>query len=67
MALEDKVKKAAGAAAAVAVLVSVKRSLEHNEVESVSLAGIPLFSRDDKGNPRIFGIPLRRRRAPRAK
>ena len=66
MAIEDKVKKAAGAVAAVAVLVNVRRNDVYNEVDSVTLAGISLFSRDGNGNPRLLGIPLRRRRAPRA-
>jgi hypothetical protein len=67
MALIDKAKKAAGAAAGVAVLVNVTRNDVHNEVDRVTLAGVPLFTRDEKGKPFLFGIiPLRRRKAPRA-
>jgi hypothetical protein len=66
MGLEDKAKKVAGVVAGVAVLVNVRRNDLHDEVDLVSLAGVPLFSRDEKGNPRLFGIPLKRRRAPRA-
>lgn len=61
----EKVTKAATVAGGIAALVTVTRSAEHNEVETVTLAGVPLFSRDLDGNPRIFGIPFRRRRAPR--
>ncbi len=61
------VKKAAGLAAAVAAVVSVQKNDVHDEVDRVSLAGIPLFTRNDAGKPFLFGlIPLKRRKAPRA-
>lgn len=66
MGIVDKGKKAAGAAAAAAALVNITINDVHNEVERVTFAGIPLFKRDDKGNPRILGIPFKRRRPPRA-
>lgn len=66
MKVIDKVKQAAGTAAGVAVLVTVQRNDVFNEIDVVRFAGIPLFKRDDKGNPSILGIRFRRRRAPRA-
>lgn len=61
-----KLKKAAGAASAVAVLVNVTRNDIYDEVDRVTFAGLPIFQRDQAGNPRIFGIRFRRRRGPRA-
>ncbi len=66
MGIIDKGKKAAGAAAAVGALVNVQVNDVHHEVDRVSFAGIPLFSRDDAGNPRVLGIRFKRRKAPRA-
>ncbi len=61
------VKKAAGLAAAVAAVVNVRKNDMHDEVDRVTLAGIPLFTRNDVGKPYLFGlIPLKRRKAPRA-
>ena len=61
------VKKAAGVAAAAYAVISVRRNDVHNEVDRVSLAGIPLFTRDEVGKPYLFGfIPLKRRKAPRS-
>lgn len=64
--LVQKVTKAAGTAAGVWAMVNVTVNDVHHEVDRVTFAGIPLFKRDDKGNPRILGIPFKRRRAPRA-
>jgi diadenosine tetraphosphate (Ap4A) HIT family hydrolase len=64
--LIQKATKAAGAAAGVAALVNVQMNDVHHEIDKVSFAGIPLFKRDDKGNPSILGIRFRRRRGPRA-
>ncbi len=66
MGIIDKRKKAAGVASAVAAVVSWQMNDVHHEVESVRLAGIPLFKRDAEGNPRVLGIKFRRRKAPRA-
>lgn len=62
----DKLKQAAKTAGALAVLVSVEKNDVHNEVEAVRFAGLPIFKRDAKGNPRIFGIRFKRLRGPRA-
>jgi hypothetical protein len=63
----EKLKQAAKAASAVAVLVNVTRNDVHGEIDRVTLAGLPLFSRDGAGNPKLFGLfKLRRRRGPRA-
>ncbi len=60
------IKKAAGTAAALAAVVSVQKNDVHNEVDRVTLAGIPLFTRNEVGKPYLFGfIPLKRRKAPR--
>lgn len=62
----EKLKKAAGAASAVAVLVNITKNDVHNEIDRVTFAGLPLFTRDRAGKPKLFGlIPLRRRRGPR--
>lgn len=62
----DRAKKIAGKVATAALLVSVERDDQHNEVASVSFAGIPLFKRDEAGRPKILGIPFRRwARGPR--
>lgn len=61
-----KLKKAAGAASAVAVLVNVTKNDLYHEIDRVTFAGIPIFKRDQAGNPSLFGIRLRRRRGPRA-
>ena len=55
------VVKTAAKVAAAAALVSVSRNDVHNEVDRVTFAGIPLFSRDQEtGAPRVLGIPFRR-------
>ncbi len=66
MGIVDKSKKVATAASGLAVLVNVQMNDEHHEVESVRLAGIPLFKRDAEGNPRVLGIKFKRRKSPRA-
>ena len=66
MGLIDKAKKGATTAAAAAALVNITINDVHNEVERVSFAGIPLFKRDERGNPRVLGIPFKRRKKPRA-
>jgi hypothetical protein len=67
MGIIDKAKQAAGTVAGVAVLVNVTKNDVHHEVDRVTLAGVPLFTRDQAGKPFLFGlIPLRRRKAPRA-
>lgn len=64
--MNNKLGKAAATAAALAAVVSVQRNDVHNEVERVTLAGVPLFTRDEQGKPYLFGwIPLKRRRGPR--
>jgi hypothetical protein len=63
----QNLKRAAKTASALAVLVSVQRNDVHHEVDRVTFAGLPLFERDEKGNPKLFGIfKMRRRRGPRA-
>lgn len=64
--LVHKATQAAGAVAGVAALVNITVNDVHAEVDRVTFAGIPLFARDARGNPRILGIPFRRRKAPRA-
>lgn len=64
--LLDKAKTGASAAVAAAALVNVTINDVHREVDRVTFAGIPLFSRDERGNPRVLGIRFRRRKAPRA-
>ncbi len=66
MGIVDKGKKLATGAAAIAPFVSIQVNDVHHEVDLVSFAGIPLFKRDAKGNPRVLGIKVRRRKAPRA-
>ncbi len=66
MGIVDKGKKAAAAASGLAVLVNVQMNDQHHEVERVTFAGIPLFKRDEAGNPRVLGIKFRRRKSPRA-
>lgn len=66
MGIIGKFKQAAGTIAGVAVLVNVTKNDVHHEVDRVTLAGVPLFTRDAKGNPSLLGIRLRRRKAPRA-
>lgn len=62
----EKLKKAATAASALAALVNVTKHAS-GEVERVTFAGLPLFSRDEAGNPRLLGLfKVRRRRGPRA-
>lgn len=66
MSLKEKATKGAATASALYALVNVTRNDVHDEVDRVTLAGVPLFSRDDKGKPYLFGlIPLKRRKAPR--
>jgi hypothetical protein len=66
MGIVDKGKQAAATAGALAVLVKVTRSGDAQEVDRVTLAGVPLFTRDDAGKPYLFGIiPMKRRRKPR--
>lgn len=60
------VRKVAGAASAIAVLVNVTKNDVHGEIERVTFAGLPLFKRDLAGNPRVLGIKFKRRRGPRA-
>ena len=67
MSWSDKVKKGSAAAATAAALVSVTINDVHHEVDSVKVAGIPIFKRDADGNPRVLGIKFRRRKAPRAR
>lgn len=62
----EKLKKAVGAASAIAVLVNVTKNDVHHEVDRVTFAGLPIFKRDAQGNPQILGIRFRRRRGPRA-
>ncbi len=50
---------------ALIALVNVRRNDAYDEVERVSLAGIPLFSRDEQGRPRVLGISFKRRRPRR--
>lgn len=66
MGIIDRTKKAAGAVAAASALVNVTINDVHREVDLVTFAGIPLFKRDERGNPRVLGIPFKRRRPPRA-
>lgn len=47
-------------AAAIAALVKAERNDELDEYERVSIAGVPVFRRDAKGNPRVLGIPFGR-------
>jgi hypothetical protein len=65
----EKAGKAAGVASAVSAVAArlrVVRDEERNEVLSVHLGPIPLFTRDEQGRPRVFGIPFRRwARGPR--
>lgn len=66
MGIVDKATKAASTAATAAALVKITINEEHGgEVESVRFAGIPLFKRDAAGNPRVLGIPFKRRKKPR--
>ncbi len=63
MSLDDKLKtttKVLTGAAAVASAVKVEVSDQHHEVERVAVLGIPLFVRDDKGLPRVFGVKFPR-------
>lgn len=65
MGIIDKAKRAAGTVAAAGALVNITINDEYNEVDRLTFAGVPLFKRDEKGNPRILGIPFKRRRPPR--
>jgi len=65
MGIVDKAKKAAGAAAGLAAAVSIQVNDVHHEVDAVRVLGIPVFKRDEAGNPRVLGIPFRRRKGPR--
>ncbi len=66
MSLKAKASKAAGAAGAIAAMVNITRNDVHDEIERVTFAGLPLFKRDAKGNPRVLGIRFKRRKGPRA-
>ncbi len=62
-----KLKKAGGVVAAIATQLDVQRNDVHGEIDRVAIGPVPLFTRDDKGKPYLFGfIPMRRRKAPRA-
>ncbi len=63
--LITKASKAAGAVATAWAMVNITVNDVHQEVDKVTFAGIPLFKRDAAGNPKILGIPFKRRRAPR--
>ncbi len=65
MGIVDKATKGAATVATVAALVKVTINEEHGEVDRFAVVGIPLFKRDKDGNPRLFGIPFKRRRGPR--
>ncbi len=47
-------------------MVNITRNDVHDEIERVTFAGLPLFARDAKGNPRVLGIRFKRRKGPRA-
>ncbi len=64
--MKDKAGKVAGAAGAVMALVNITHNDVHDEVDRVTFAGLPIFKRDAKGNPRVLGIRFKRRKGPRA-
>lgn len=54
---------AGGIVAAVAAALApldVERDEQHGEINRVAYARVPLFWRDDKGRPRVIGIPFPR-------
>lgn len=53
-------KKVLTGAAAIAALVKADYNEQHDEYDRVSIAGVPLFRRDERGNPRVLGIPFGR-------
>ena len=56
----DKAQKVLTGAAALAAAVKVELHPERDEVERVSVLGVPLFKRDEDGRPRVLGIPFPR-------
>lgn len=57
---EQKVKRVLTGASALAAAVSAHYNAEHDEFDRVTVLGVPLFLRDERGNPRVLGIPFRR-------
>jgi hypothetical protein len=63
MSVEDVAKKAVGVAVTASTvlgLVHVVRDDEHGEIQSFTLGPAALFWRDQKGRPRVLGIPFGR-------
>jgi hypothetical protein len=63
MTLEDKTKKATTVltgAAALAATIKAEYNEQHGEYDKVTIAGIPVFKRDERGNPKLLGIPFGR-------
>jgi len=63
MSLDEKLQKTTKVltgAAALAAAVKVELHPERDEVEKVTVLGVPLFKRDDDGRPRVLGIPFAR-------
>lgn len=56
----DKAQKVLTGAAALAAAVQVHVNEEHNEVDRVAVLGVPLFTRDDAGTPRVLGLKFPR-------
>jgi hypothetical protein len=52
--------RVAGAVGAVLAPLDVQRDEEHGEIKRVTYARVPLFWRDERGRPRVFGIPFPR-------
>lgn len=53
-------KKILTGAAAAAALINAHYDDEHGEYQKVTVAGLPVFKRDERGNPKVFGIPFPR-------
>jgi hypothetical protein len=58
---EQKTKRVIRGLAAAAMAVQVDIDAEHEEVERVTVLGLPVFFRDQgSGRPRVFGVPFPR-------
>ena len=56
----NKAKKAAAVVTTFAAAVDVHRDADSGEIDKVTFAKVPLFTRDERGNPKVLGIPFRR-------
>lgn len=67
MNAEKTAKRVLTGAAAIAAAITVHVNDEHNEVDKVAVLGVPVFMRDERGNPLVLGMRFPRWiRGPRA-